>query len=176
MKLTLSRIFWINLPFIFIGGLAIFLFLNLNQSTNSFLAKLRRVDWFGMFLFLSSTTGFLIPITWGGVQYAWDSWRTLVPLLVSAAGLVAFVVHQEFFAAEPLIRTSVFKNTTAAVTYLETVVHGIILWSVLYYLPLYYEAVKGFSPILAGVALFPQTLYAPISFNSSDESKLLTKH
>ncbi|KAF2464048.1 MFS general substrate transporter [Lindgomyces ingoldianus] len=150
-------IFWINLPFIGIGGIMITFFLQLNYKTSSLLSKLRRVDWIGMVLFLGSTTGFLIPITWGGVQYPWDSWRTLVPLLVSAAGLVAFVIHQEYFAPEPLIRTSVFKNTTAAVTYLETVIHGIILWSVLYYLPLYYEAVKGFSPILSGIALFPQT-------------------
>jgi hypothetical protein len=133
------------------------LFLSLNYKADSFLAKLRRVDWLGMVLFLASTTGFLIPITWGGVQYPWDSWRTLVPLIVCGLGMVAFVIHQEYFAAEPLIRTSVFKNTTAAVTYLETVVHGIILWSILYYLPLYYEAVKGFSPILSGIALFPQT-------------------
>lgn len=32
-----------------------------------------------------------------------------------------------------------------------------ILWCLLYYLPLYYEAVKGESPILSGVSLFPQT-------------------
>jgi MFS family permease len=39
-----------------------------------------------------------------------------------------------------------------------------ILWGILYYLPLYYEAVKEFSPILAGVALFPQTFtVAPAS-------------
>ncbi|KAF2253237.1 MFS general substrate transporter [Trematosphaeria pertusa] len=150
-------VFWINLPFIGIGGIMITLFLKLNYKTSSFIAKLRRVDWVGMVLFLGSTTGFLIPITWGGVQYPWDSWRTLVPMLVSAAGLVAFVIHQEYIAPEPLIRTSVFKNTTAAVTYLETVIHGIILWSVLYYLPLYYEAVKGMTPIVAGIALFPQT-------------------
>ncbi|KAF2266039.1 MFS general substrate transporter [Lojkania enalia] len=150
-------VFWINLPFLGIGSIMITLFLKLNYQTSSYLDKLRRVDWVGMVLFLGSSTGFLIPITWGGIQYPWDNWRTLVPLLVSSAGLVAFVIHQEYFAPEPLIRTSVFKNTTAAVTYLETLLHGIILWSILYYLPLYYEAVKGFTPILAGVALFPQT-------------------
>lgn len=32
-----------------------------------------------------------------------------------------------------------------------------ILWGLLYYEPLYYEAVKGYSPILTGVALFPAT-------------------
>lgn len=128
------------------------------------LLKLRRVDWIGLILFLGSATGFLIPITWGGVMYPWDSWRTLLPLLISAAGLVVFFVHQEFWAAEPLIRTDVFKTRTAAVTYFQTIVHGIILWSILYYLPLYYQAVKGMTPILTGVALFPQTFtVAPAS-------------
>ncbi|KNG46468.1 MFS general substrate transporter [Stemphylium lycopersici] len=150
-------IFWINLPFLGIGTILITIFLKLHQKHGSFLTKLREVDWFGMVLFLASTTGFLIPVTWGGVQYDWDSWRTLVPLIVCAAGLVAFVLYIEFFAANPLIRTSVFKNMSAAILYVATVIHGILLWSILYYLPLYFEAVKGFSPIITGVALFPWT-------------------
>jgi hypothetical protein len=51
-------------------------------------------------------------------MYSWSSWHTLVPLLVSAAGLVAFVVWEERFAAEPLIRFSVMKSRTTAVAYL----------------------------------------------------------
>ncbi|BCR95301.1 uncharacterized protein AKAW2_20241A [Aspergillus luchuensis] len=35
--------------------------------------------------------------------------------------------------------------------------HGLILWCVLYYLPLYFEAVKDYTPILAGTALLPLT-------------------
>ncbi|KAJ4287259.1 hypothetical protein N0V90_012657 [Kalmusia sp. IMI 367209] len=150
-------VFWINLPFIGVGTVLITLFLHLNYKTSSFLAKLRRVDWIGMFLFLSSTTGFLIPITWGGVQYPWDSWRTLVPLIVCAFGMIGFVIHQEYFAVEPLIRTSVFKNRTAAIAYLSAIIHGIILWAILYYLPLYFQAVKGMTPIMSGVAVFPWT-------------------
>jgi hypothetical protein len=139
-------------------------FLQLHHKKSSFKSKLRRVDCIGIMLFLGSITGFLMPITWGGVQYPWESWHTLVPMIVSAAGGIVFIIHQEYLASEPLIRTSVFKNTTSMVTYLQTVVHGSILWSILYYLPLYYEAVKGFSPILAGVALFPQTFtVAPAS-------------
>lgn len=150
-------VFWINLPFIGVGLVLVTFFLKLNYQTSSLMSKFLRVDWVGMFLFLASTTGFLIPITWGGVQYAWDSWRTLVPLIVSGAGLILFVIHQEYIAPEPLIRTSVFKTQTAALVYLGTVIHGIILWAILFYLPLYYEAVKGFTPIVAGIALFPQT-------------------
>jgi hypothetical protein len=86
-----------------------------------------------------------------------DSWRTLVPLIICAFGIAAFIVHQEYFAPNPLIRTSVFKSKSSAILYFTTTVHGIILWAVLYYMPLYFEAVKGQGPILAGVSMFPWT-------------------
>lgn len=157
-------IFWINLPFIGIGLVLITIFLKLNQKHGSFLTKLREIDWIGIVLFLASTTGFLIPVTWGGVQYPWNSWRTLVPMIVCAFGIGAFVMHQELFAPNPLIRTSVFKTTSAAALYVSTVIHGIILWGILYYMPLYFEAVKGMGPIMAGVSMFPWTFtVAPAS-------------
>ncbi len=99
----------------------------------------------------------LLTGTQGGVSYAWDSWRTLVPLIIGAIGLVGFTVYEEYVAKEPLIRTNVFKSRTAAAAYFETVIHGMVLWCLLYYLPLYYEAVKGQSPIIAGISVFPET-------------------
>ena len=99
----------------------------------------------------------MLTVCKGGVSYAWDSWRTLVPLLIGVAGLILFVIFEEYVAEEPLIRLDVFKNRTAAASYFETTIHGLILWCVLYYLPLYYEAVKGETPILSGISLFPQT-------------------
>lgn len=134
------------------------LFLTLNSLKGDFLTKLRRVDWIGCILFVGSTVGFLIPLTWGGVMYPWSHWRTLVPLLVSLAGIVAFIVWEELYATIPLIPFRVVKNRTAAVNYLGTFLHGLILWCQLFYMPLYYEAVKGYTPIISGVALFPATL------------------
>ncbi|KAK4691141.1 hypothetical protein P7C71_g5797, partial [Lecanoromycetidae sp. Uapishka_2] len=156
-NVTWRWIFYLNLPFIGIALVAVPLTLKLAFKTSSISDKLKRVDWIGSVLFIGSTTSFLIPVTWGGVSYAWDSWRTLVPLIIGAAGLVAFVVFEEYVAKEPLIRLDVFKNRTAAASYFQTTIHGIILWGILYYLPLYYEAVKGESPIIAGIALFPET-------------------
>ncbi|KAF2146650.1 uncharacterized protein K452DRAFT_348378 [Aplosporella prunicola CBS 121167] len=154
---TWRWIFWINLPFIAVGSALVIFFMKLHSRTSSLASRLMKVDWIGMVVFVASMTGFLIPITWGGVQYAWDSWRTLVPLVVCGAALVAFIIYEHSFAPNPLIRTRVFMNRTAASTFIQTILHGMVLWCELYYLPLYYEAVKGYSPILAGVALFPQT-------------------
>lgn len=157
MRSNAEQIFWINLPFIGIGSILVALFLNLNKLDNAFLAKLRRVDWVGIVLFVGSTTGVLIPLTWGGVMYSWSSWHTLLPLLLSICGLIAFGIWEEFFAAEPLIPFRVAKNRSAAVNYLGTFLQGVVLWCQLYYMPLYYEGVKGYTPVIAGVSMFPAT-------------------
>ncbi|KAL6715950.1 hypothetical protein ACLMJK_006912 [Lecanora helva] len=156
-KATWRWIFYLNFPFVVIAMILVPITLRLNFKQTNLGSQLRRVDWIGSVLFIGSTTSFLIPVTWGGVSYAWDSWRTLVPLLVGVAGLVAFVLFEELVAKEPLIRMDIFKNRTNAASYFSLSLHGMILWSMLYYLPLYYEAVKGETAIVAGVSLFPQT-------------------
>ncbi|KIV91704.1 hypothetical protein PV10_06217 [Exophiala mesophila] len=157
-------IFWINLPFIGIGGIMIPLFLRLNVIPQSIAAKLRRVDWLGTVIFVGSMTSFLIPLTWGGIMYPWSSWRTLVPLLIGVVGLVVFCFYEKHLAVEPLLRLSVFANRTTNLAYFATAMHGLILWCLLYYQPLYFEAVKGYRPVIAGVALFPSTFtVAPMS-------------
>ncbi|KAK6363014.1 hypothetical protein TWF730_000463 [Orbilia blumenaviensis] len=163
-KVSWTWVFWINLPFCGIGFAMIPVFLRLNFIPTSMAAKLRRIDWVGGTIFIASCTSFLIPITWGGTMYPWNSWRTIVPLVVGAVGLIGFVFYEKYVAADPLIRMSVFEQRTAAVSYLGTVMHGIILWGLLYYLPLYYLAVKNQTAILAGVSVFPQTFtVAPAS-------------
>lgn len=93
--------------------------------------KLRRVDWIGAILFTASTTSVLIPISWGGVSYSWQSWHTLVPLIVGICGMIAFVFYERFVAKEPMMPIEIFANWTLRSAYLQTVIHGMILWLVL---------------------------------------------
>ncbi|KAI9812669.1 MAG: hypothetical protein M1826_002791 [Phylliscum demangeonii] len=163
-KVSWRWIFWLNLPFCGMGFALIPFVLRLHSSGGSFAAKLRRVDYVGTVLFVGATMAVLIPITWGGVMYPWSHWRTVVPLVIGAVGLVAFGLYERWVPAEPLIRLSIFGNRTAVVTYVGTFIHGMILWSLVYYIPLYYEAVKNSTPIMAGVSVMPETLtVAPVS-------------
>jgi hypothetical protein len=90
-------------------------------------------------------------------MYEWQSWRTLVPLLLGVLGLIGFVVYSTYLSPEPLIRRSLFNTPTAITAYFGTLIHGIIVWSLLYYMPLYFEVAKDYSPLTSGVALFPFT-------------------
>lgn len=81
-------IFWINLPFIGISAALGLVFLVLQIPTGSLASKLRRFDWIGSFLFSASITSVLIPLTWGGVSFPWDSWHTLVSPIMFFCGIL----------------------------------------------------------------------------------------
>lgn len=147
----------INLPFCVGGFVFIPIFLRLATLRTSLAEKLARVDWTGSAIFIGSTTSLLIGITWGGVMYPWDSWRTLVPITIGAVAIFGFIVYETFLPTNPMIPLEIFKSRTASANFIGTVMHGIVLWSFLYFLPLYYQGVKGYSAIISGVAVFPQT-------------------
>ncbi|KAK5129856.1 hypothetical protein LTR08_002764 [Meristemomyces frigidus] len=154
---TWSWIFYLNLPFIVASFAMVAVFIRLRPTPSSLVSKLRRADWFGSVIFVASVTAILIPMTWGGVMYSWTSWHVIAPVGFGHCGLIILAYHERFVAAEPVIRTVVFANRTTNIAYFTTVLHGMILWCLLYYQPLYYEGVRGYSPVIAGVAMFPAT-------------------
>jgi MFS family permease len=58
-------IFWINIPIIGTGTVAIFFFLTLDRIPGKLVAKAKRFDWLGSVLFIASTVSLMIPMTWG---------------------------------------------------------------------------------------------------------------
>ncbi|KAE8153336.1 major facilitator superfamily domain-containing protein [Aspergillus avenaceus] len=156
-KVTWRWIFYINFPFIGISFVLILFYFRLATPTESLREKLLKIDCVGTILFTGSISSFLIPLSWGGVMHDWWSWRTLVPLLLGVAGLVAFCVYEYLIPKEPMIPHSVFQNRSAAIAFACSSLQGLILSCALYYLPLYYEAVREYDPILTGVAMLPQT-------------------
>lgn len=163
-NVTWRWIFWINLPFCGIGLVAVVVFLRLNKRTGSIYSKVLGFDWGGAFLLTASATSFLIPVSWGGIMYAWSSWQAILPLILGVTGIVGFICFESYIAREPLIRFAIFKQLTAVVNYFGTFIHGIVLWCLIYYLPFYFEGVKDYKPAIVGVAVFPETFtVAPAS-------------
>ncbi|KAI1079847.1 putative MFS multidrug transporter [Whalleya microplaca] len=160
-------IFWILIPFAAASLIIVPLFLRLRPTPGSMNRKFLRVDWFGNIIMISATTSFIMPITWGGTQYPWSSWQTLVPLLLGVAGMTVFCWYEVRVAAEPTIRMSLLRSYNMAYSVFAVFVSTVVVYGALYFLPLYYEVVKSYDPILSGVALFPATFtIAPVSIIS----------
>jgi hypothetical protein len=59
-------------------------------------------------------------------MYPWDHWRTLVPLILGGVGMIGFIFYEIYIPAEPLIKLHLFKNRSTTITYVGTVIHGMI--------------------------------------------------
>ncbi|KXX82064.1 hypothetical protein MMYC01_200939 [Madurella mycetomatis] len=159
-------IFYVNFPFCALGFLAVpiaFRRLKL-QNQPAFTTALRRVDWVGSFLFISGTSSFLLGLTWGGVQYSWDSHQTWLPILLGGLAILASLVYEAYLPSVPFIRLSVFGDVSARLVFLLGILGGFELYTHLYYLPFYIIAVKGLSTTLTGVYIMATTLLTvPVS-------------
>lgn len=164
---TWQYIFYLNLPFIVLSFLLVWFFIRLRNLPTTFMSKLHQADWLGSGIFIASMTAIMIPLSWAGVSYPWTSWHVVVPLGFGANGFVLLWYHERFVAIEPVIRTVVFANRTTNIAYFTTALHGMILWCLLYYQPLDFEGVRGYTPVIAGVAMFPATFtVAPMAIVS----------
>jgi MFS family permease len=121
-------IFWINLPFCAIAFVLIPIFLTLKKRPDAIWDKLGHINWVGMFIFIGSLTSTLIPLSWGGVMFQWDNWRTRVPLLIGCAGLGHFLTSEKLGAAKAMINLRLFTNRTAAANYFGITVQSCILY------------------------------------------------
>ncbi len=161
------------LPFCALGMVLVPVFIRISRPEATFKQMLGMVDWIGGVLFISSATGFLIAISWGGTSYAWNHWRTLVPLILGGFGLVATMIYERFGASNPFLRHSLFHVKSAHGVYIGAFVQGLVvspsllprwspilinclqLYAQLYYIPFYFESAKLFSPIRTGYSLLP---------------------
>lgn len=110
---TWRWIFYLNFPFCGIGFLTVPLVMKFHVVRASVKERLLYVDWLGGFLFVSSTCSFLIGLTWGGLEYPWSSWRTLVPIIVGSAGVVATIIWEYRAASNPFLRLNLFSSYAA---------------------------------------------------------------
>ncbi|KAI2635457.1 MFS general substrate transporter [Xylaria nigripes] len=159
-------IFYINYPFCALGFLAVpFSFRNLKlQNQPPIGTALLQVDWLGSFMFIAGVSSFLIGITWGGVEYSWNAYQTWLPIILGGLGTISALVYEGYIPLRPFLRLSVWKNASACIVFILTIVSGFELYAHLYFLPFYLISVKGLSPTLTGVYIMATTLLVvPIS-------------
>jgi MFS family permease len=85
-------VFWINIPICVIGTAGLIYALHLYQEISSLRSKLARIDYFGMGIFVASTTLMLCGLTTGGTTHPWKSASVLAPLILGLTGLGVFVL------------------------------------------------------------------------------------
>lgn len=153
---------WINLPLLGVACPLLLFFLRLRSLGSSLEAKMKRLDWGGMSMFAVGCTVFILPLSWADALYPWNSYQTIVPLLLGAALLVVFAVYEAKPEA-PVIPHRILRSRTAAVTLCGAFIHGMILFTLLQYIPLFYQAVMLDTRIGSAVSLLPTSIMSVVS-------------
>ncbi|KAI9926633.1 hypothetical protein MW887_004402 [Aspergillus wentii] len=155
---TWRWIFYLNFPLCgLVLPVVVFVMKDKNDKERSFADRVRRLDWIGAILFLASSCSLLIGVMWGGEQFPWRSWRTLLPIACGAFGLIVALLWEGYGSSAPFIDLSSFKVPSANAIYAGGFLQGLLLYCQLYYLPVYFEGVRGYSSSHTGLAYLPVT-------------------
>ncbi|KAJ7499342.1 iron permease [Mycena latifolia] len=146
---TWRWLFFLNLPLTVIAFLLISVYLSVRTPAGSVRSKLAQVDWGGNVILVIGAGLAIIGMTWGGIRYPWRSAEVLAPLLTGLFLLAVFVVYEAKVPRRPTIPFDVLTNRTSLSGQVYTMI---------YYVPVFFQACLGASAMRSGVDFLPGTL------------------
>ena len=141
-------IFWLNLPVaaVALGLVVMFLQVNHDRKGTTW-RQLAGIDYIGNAILMAAVTSVLMALSGAGTTNLWNSWRTLVPLLLGSLGLPLYVAFESSpWCQQPTTPFRLFVNRTSVIAFMLTFLHGVILYWATYFMPIYFQAVLQTSP------------------------------
>lgn len=154
VDLRQKPLFGIQAPLSLLAGFGLLFGIPANYITNdneyashSLRKKLARIDYSGSLLLILTILLFLLGLSGPRVLFT--------PLILSALVLPLFVLNEIYIAKDPVIPITVLKSRGTFLTCLATVGFMMARWCILFYTPVYAQAVLGKPPAVAGSILIP---------------------
>ncbi|KAK2602487.1 hypothetical protein N8I77_009015 [Diaporthe amygdali] len=153
--------FYINLP---IGGVAmvfIFFLLQVPDRATTRLPrkeKLAQLDPLGVALLLPGVICLLLALQWGGLEYPWHNGRIIALLTLAGCLLLGFVAIQILRPKTATIPPRIFCQRSILAGFLAIFCVGSSMMIMVYYLPIYFQAIKGINAVDSGIRLLPLVL------------------
>ncbi|KAL8897926.1 MAG: hypothetical protein Q9207_006957 [Kuettlingeria erythrocarpa] len=153
--------FWINLPAGAVSAALIVFYLHLQKSTQEktpMKQKIRDLDLPGFALFAGAMTMLLLALQWGGVVYAWKSSAVIGLFVGFGLEFVIFLGWQWYAGNSALVPPRLFRYRTVVLAAGACLIAPGGVATIIYYLPIWFQAVRGASPISSGVRYLPSVI------------------
>ncbi|ORY87889.1 major facilitator superfamily domain-containing protein [Protomyces lactucae-debilis] len=164
-SVTWRMCFYINLPIGAITVVTVFFLVKIptTKSTLTVRQRLRELDLPGAAVLLPAIICLVLALQWGGVKYSWSS-GTIIGLFVTAAVLfVIFGGIQWKQGDAATLPPRVIKIRSIWASCLFAALFGGSFFSIVYYIPLYFQAIKGASAVQSGIRILPIMLAVVVS-------------
>ena len=142
-------------PMCALAFVVVALTLNLpNKEVSHWKTKLRRIDFLGAMVLVAAVFTMLLGLDYGS-NNGWSETVTIVSLCLSFPLFALFLLVEFKVAAEPFAPKRIIFERSLVACYLCNFFSFGGWLAVLFYLPLFFQAVDGFSASQAGVRLLP---------------------
>ncbi|KAF2740288.1 MFS general substrate transporter [Polyplosphaeria fusca] len=165
-KLSWRWCFWIEVPFTTASCIGMLALLEVEQDRKPLLEGLKNIDWLGSLAIAGATVMVLVALQFGVSHHPWKSPEVVCLLVLGLVLFVAFVLIEWRFAPNPLMPLRFFGELPRLAVLLGCFFQALILTAVTYFIPLYFQAVLGVSPLMSGVYFLPTTLTLAIMWAS----------
>jgi hypothetical protein len=138
--------------------LVLFFFLHLDNPKTPLWEGLKAIDWLGSLTIVGATLMLLLGLEFGGVTYPWGSAKVICLIIFGLVVGGLFVLNEWKFARYPVMPLRLFQDPSNIASLIVCFSHGYVFIAGTYYLPLYFQAVIGASPLLSGIYVLPFAL------------------
>lgn len=132
-----------------------------NQGT--FWQKILRLDLLGACITIPATVCLILALQWGGSMYPWNDSRIIGLFVGSGCLFIILALVQVKLGDKGTFPPKVVKNRDILCAAGFSSMFGAGYYSLVYYLAVYYQSVKGYSALDAGIRMLPLSISASIS-------------
>lgn len=172
--------FYINLPIGIAAVLVILVFFHAPSIAKTidatFREKLLHLDLIGVALTMGSVISFILALQYGGQSYAWDSSQVIGLLVGFVVITIALCIWQVYYGDYAMVPIRLFKRRALWASSLFQFCFAGCYFLLLYYLPLYFQSIKGKTATESGVANLPLVITGCIAIISGGIVVTKTRH
>ncbi|EMD00433.1 hypothetical protein BAUCODRAFT_28789 [Baudoinia panamericana UAMH 10762] len=161
-KVTWRWCFYVNLPIGAVTAILLVVFLRLKPHDKSTRIPLRALLWkldpIGSTIFVPSIVCVILALQMGGVTYAWSNGRIIALWVVFAVTLIAFCILQWVLRENATVPLRIARQRSIAFASLFGFCIGASFFIFIYFVPIWFQAIKGTSAVQAGIYTLPLIL------------------
>ncbi|OAL24983.1 hypothetical protein AYO20_10586 [Fonsecaea nubica] len=120
--------------------------------------KVRKVDWMGLLTAVTGILFVLIPVNSGGSVFPWHSSLVIALLTVGSVLTVSFCLVEWKLARLPMMPLRLYSSLSRSTLFAQNFLFGFVWQADLYFLPIYYQDVRGFAPLKSAYLTLPLLL------------------
>lgn len=161
-KVSWRWCFYINLPFaVPTLGFIMFFFHSPPRKAEAQVPLRERIvqlDLIGTAIFIVDIVVCLLALQWGGSTYPWSNWRVVLCLVLFGLLTIVWIYTQWKAGDNATVPFRIVKQRSVAAAVFFAFTIGGAFFIFIYYVPIWFQAIKGVSAFKSGIMTLPMVL------------------